>query len=179
MREHVKTEWSECHFSVKSGPNGQAMFTSFEDLSLLTDKQLSDIKVLGGQEIENFISKILSHDDILGKSPLDFIRGQYPSVKSKKTTRRMVFISDPEGKTRTIGVLDYWSQTVLKTIHDSLNGILKGLKCDRTFNQERPVSVNPLQPLLSIDLKAATDSFPIEIQWEVIRALYGEKKANA
>lgn len=51
-------------------------------------------------------------------------------------TRKLVYFPDKEGKTRTVAILDYFSQTVLKPLHSYLFNILKGIKQDRTFSQQ-------------------------------------------
>lgn len=49
--------------------------------------------------------------------------------------RRVAAISDKEGKSRVIALLDYWSQTSLKPVHDFLFRILRTIPQDVTFNQ--------------------------------------------
>jgi hypothetical protein len=74
--EHLKTleilgwsidrpEWSEYHFSLKAGPNGQAMMGSIHDAHHLTSSHLSDLKILGNS------------DDLLEK--IDSLRTHFPS----------------------------------------------------------------------------------------------------
>lgn len=49
-----------------------------------------------------------------------------------------------------------------------------------TFRQSDPLAHIPLgEEYLSADLKAATDSFSIELQMEIVKALFGEQKAQA
>jgi hypothetical protein len=162
------------HYSTKSGPNGQAMYTSFEDLSLIPPELLQEIKDFGGQKMEDMLSKIFTVDDNIGCTPFELIKAKYKPRKSKGCIRRLAFISDREGKTRTIGVLDYFSQTVLKPLHDSIMTILGRLKADMTFRQEANL-ISTKGPYFSIDLKAATDSFPVELQEAVLEQLIGPK----
>lgn len=49
--------------------------------------------------------------------------------------RRLVALSDLEGKTRNIAILDYWSQTVLRPIHFWIFEVLKKIPQDLTFSQ--------------------------------------------
>jgi hypothetical protein len=174
MKKTVKSEWDEFHYSTKSGPNGQAMYTSFEDLSLLPPGLIQEIKMMGGQKMEDMLLKIFSIDDTIQMSPFELIRGKYKPRKSKEAIRRIAFIPDREGKTRTIGVLDYWSQTTLKPLHDSIMRVLRKLRADMTFRQEANL-ISRKGPYFSIDLKAATDSFPIELQEAVLSELIGPK----
>jgi hypothetical protein len=41
-----------------------------------------------------------------------------PRISSRTTIRRLSLIKSFEGKTRIIAILDYWSQTVLKPLHN-------------------------------------------------------------
>jgi len=87
-------------------------------------------------------------------------------------SRKLSVINDPEGKARIIAILDYWSQTVLKPLHESLFNLLKGIKADCTFNQLSHRSLKR-GPYYSIDLKNATDRFPVKLQVAVLKALTG------
>jgi hypothetical protein len=178
MKASMSCDWEQFHYSTKSGPNGQAMYTSFDDFHLLDDDLIKALQVFGGSELCDMITKITSFDDVISSTPLDYIRARYKPKKSKECIRRLSFISDREGKTRTIGVLDYFSQTALKPLHDSVMRILGKLKCDMTFRQDAgPLSAQG--PFFSIDLKAATDSFPISLQEAVLCELIGEEKTRA
>lgn len=39
-------------------------------------------------------------------------------LQQSKGLRKLTVIPSPEGKSRVIAMLDYWSQSVLKPIHD-------------------------------------------------------------
>lgn len=94
--------------------------------------------------------------------------------------RRLSHFGDSEGKTRTIGILDYWSQTVLKPIHDLLMDLLDKIPEDCTSNQQSFISKLPKDgPYYSFDLTAATDRLPLNLQGEIIDMLIGCKRGNA
>jgi len=108
MKEKVKDiDWKEFHHSTKAGPNGQAMYTSFEDLTLLSDEQRKLITDFGGKDIKDLFTKIFTYDESIDTTPLDLIKGKYPIKRTKSCTRRISFIPDKECKTRVIGILDY------------------------------------------------------------------------
>jgi len=48
--------------------------------------------------------------------------------------RKLVGIADKE-KPRTVAILDYWSQTVLRPVHFFLFGVLRKIPQDVTFDQ--------------------------------------------
>lgn len=89
-------------------------------------------------------------------------------------------MSDKEGKTRVVAILDYWSQTVLKPLHDHLNVILRGIKPDMTFDQDRFQHYLPSTgPYYSLDLTNATDRMPISLQKLILSQIVGDEKAEA
>jgi len=86
----------------------------------------------------------------------------------------LVPIPDKESKTRVIAIFDYWSQCALKGLHDSLNDILRTIKEDCTFNQNNFLSALDLPKgtvYHSVDLKAATDLFPVVFQEQVLASM--------
>jgi len=96
--------------------------------------------------------------------------------------RRISALSDLEGKTRIIGVLDYWTQTVLRPIHNMLNNILRRLPQDCTFDQKsfiHKLSKPEAEKFyFSFDLTNATDRMPIKLQQTIIAKIIGEAKAE-
>jgi hypothetical protein len=83
--------------------------------------------------------------------------------------RKLTAIPDAEGKTRIIGILDYWSQTALRPLHLYMNDVLAKLKEDCTFDQASFYSKLPSEgPFYSFDLSNATDRIPIELQLDII-----------
>jgi hypothetical protein len=49
---------------------------------------------------------------------------------------RLAVIEAPEAKMRVIATLDYFSQVLLKPIHDEIFRNLRKLSTDRTFTQD-------------------------------------------
>lgn len=88
------------------------------------------------------------------------------------------------GKVRVFALVDIWTQSVLKPIHDYLFQILRHLPNDGTLDQRASVRRCFEKSKLAncsfgYDLSAATDRLPIEIQKSVLSSLLGEKVANA
>jgi len=107
--------------------------------------------------------------------------GLHPE-QSKFLLRRISVIKDKEGKNRPIAVFDYWSQTCLKSLHDSLFKSFRSIKTDLTFNQDAKAVYDPTNPNAvyhSFDLSAATDRFPVSLQEQVLAELIGPEKASA
>lgn len=82
------------------------MYTSFEDIKWI-GSIYTDLITLGGPEFGDLLTKIFDEDESIGMSPFELISGKYPAMRTRKCARRLAFISDKEGKTRTIGVVDY------------------------------------------------------------------------
>jgi hypothetical protein len=180
--------------STKKGPQGQAVLSSLSELTLLSSKLIENINLLGGRKLSILIKENLEHLDILLATSDSLTGNKDLSVASwwaglfplkSKSLRKLSFFSDKEGKTRIIGILDYWSQSCLRPLHIRVNSILKKIPMDCTFNQNHFSTYLPQIRLRnnhysSIDLTAATDRMPIALQKRVVEFLYGSaEKANA
>jgi len=81
-------------------------------------------------------------------------------------------------------MVDAWSQSALKPLHEYLFGILRQLPNDGTFDQEASVRRGAVKAAeakvsYSFDLSAATDRLPIELQHGVLCQLLGSDFADA
>nr|UJQ92590.1 MAG: putative RNA-dependent RNA polymerase [Mitoviridae sp.] len=79
---------------------------------------------------------------------------------------RLHAIEEPAGKVRIVAICDYWTQAALKPVHDHLFRILAKISTDATFNQTGSIESyydQGLSPHWSFDLKAATDTIPLEL----------------
>jgi len=160
--------WTACHLSVRNGPSGKpAMTTCLQELGKIkNDSQfLEDLLKLGGTKFNTYIQPLLER------------------VKSydKLSLRKISAIEDREGKTRLIGIIDYWSQTVLKPFHDHTMKLLQRFEpMDATWDQGRFTKRDiPDGPYYSYDLSNATDRFPIAFQTIVLSKLYNSDIAMA
>jgi len=151
------------YLSTSMGPNGPAMLAAYEDLLSLSSQQLKSLEAL------------TLPTDARRKYLRDDYRN-WPSIlpkgrREKLFTRKLVPIPDKEGKTRVIAIFDYWSQSSLKEVHESLNKILMSIPEDCTFNQGKILdAVNLPEGTIfhSVDLKSATDYFPVNFQTQVM-----------
>jgi len=91
---------------------------------------------------------------------------------------RLGIIPEPAGKVRVVAIVDYWTQRVMKPVHDWMMLILKHLPTDGTFDQEGALEsfnrwlIHNDLPVYSIDLKAATDLIPIALYRAVLEGLW-------
>jgi hypothetical protein len=178
-------DWTNLHESTSAGPNGPAIWSSSKDLSLHTDETMFPLLVLGGSEFTRYFLNIYNHSrelrTISNKLSRDFgVNAKTRKRTHRPTLRKVSAIPAPEGKTRIIGIFDYWSQTVLKPLHDWAFGLLKGVSTDMTFNQGNFKKIlTHRNNYFSYDLTSATDSYPIDLQVAVLSSFIGQEKAEA
>lgn len=84
------------------------------------------------------------------------------------------------GKIRVFAMVDVWTQSLLRPLHDYLFSILKSLPNDGTFDQQASVNRCFEKSKASgcsfgYDLSAATDRLPLALQIAVLTPLIGEK----
>jgi len=75
------------------------------------------------------------------------------------------------GKVRVFAISDFWTQNLMKPLHDSLFELLRNHSSDATFNQEGKVkefSERNYEFIASYDLKSATDLIPVQLYEHVI-----------
>lgn len=175
-----KPIWAGPHLSTKAGPNGQSMMGAMSDLQALSDNMLTDISILSGGAVNQWIEtlKLFSLESWLTK----FGVGKNAPVKVSDVPvhSKLSVIHDREAKARVIAILDYWSQTTLKPIHDTLFGILRRIKGDCTFDQASFRTYLPSKgPYYSLDLTAATDRFPLVLEEAVLAEVFSDDKYGA
>jgi len=82
---------------------------------------------------------------------------------------------EANGKVRVVAVTDWWTQALLKPLHDGLYGLLRTIPMDGTFDQLAPIrrlsDLRPDSQLFSFDLSSATDRLPVALQVQVLEAL--------
>lgn len=138
------------------GPSGPALLSGGLDLCALSQVPIQRMQVeilLGffGYELPN------SYGECSGFCKLS----------------KVVPIPDKGGKTRNIAIGDTWTQLSLAPLHRLEMRILRSLKQDFTFKQDEAVTsmLRTRCPKYSLDLKSATDRFPIDLQIPVVEKL--------
>jgi len=167
--------FSTFHLSTKTGPSSfQSLYSCLLDLENLPLHLIKSIKIVGGSHFcKQFDSLLLSYPELakLMDQPIGI----------KKPIRRLSVFPDSEGKTRIIAIGDYWSQTVLRPIHNIIYAILQDIPTDQTFCQAEGISglLSRDTKHFCFDLTAFTDRFPITIVKGILSILVGKKKAEA
>jgi len=166
------------HMSTKSGPNGQAILSALTDIQSLPPDLICDIFTVGGSSLESIMTDIMK--PVYQELNLAQVFNAVFDLRGSKY-RKLSYFSDKEGKTRVIGILDYWSQTALIPLHNEINRVLRNIEQDGTFNQNSflPVLRNCKGPYYSFDLSNATDRMPVDLQCKLIDLIIGSKRSQA
>lgn len=171
-----KLNFKKFKMTVKSGPKGHALWTSYLDLLSLPEPLKEAVGVLGGPRLREDMSNYLVFIPFVA----DYL-AQYLG-KTGVSLRRLSMIRDKEGKTREIAILDYYSQQALRPLHQYLFRILSRIPQDCTFDHGRLLEkLTPDQgsSFHSIDLSTATDRFPIELQSAILEVMFGPEYARS
>jgi hypothetical protein len=102
-------EWERPHVTTKSGPNAQALVGSIEDAHLLTEKQIDNLRICGGNELVRTIGVIRSLSD---PTWCELVK-----INPKGILSRLSYIKDKEAKCRIVAILDYWTQSCSEPLH--------------------------------------------------------------
>ena len=86
--------------------------------------------------------------------------------------RKLHIIHDPELKERVIAIFDYISQLAFEPISRHMFRLLRNIPQDRTFTQDPVIRDKGSEDSYhSLDLSAATDRFPIDLQVDLLNAI--------
>jgi hypothetical protein len=130
--------------------------------------------ILGGK---SFSEKVLTLKEGINSSLFNYI---LPFEKG--IYRKLSRVDDKEYKTRVIAILDYFSQSVLKPLHDYLFNILKKIPQDKTFSQgDFNLLFNNSEEnyYYSVDLSNATDRFPMILISKLLKSRFPEQYVNS
>jgi hypothetical protein len=83
-------------------------------------------------------------------------------------------------KSRVIAIGDYFTQTCLTPVHDTLASIIKVMRTDGTFDQDGQFNrllqmTAGRKDVYSLDLSKATDRLPLAAQVSMLTHLLGNK----
>lgn len=170
-----KLDFKKYRMTVKAGPKGHALWTSYLDLLHMPKSLYEAIGVVGGKKLREDMSTYLG----LIPSILDYMGSVLET--SSTSFRRLSIIQDKEGKNREIAIMDYYSQAALQPLHNYLFKLIKRIPQDSTFDQSGNLETlvpTPGSSFHSIDLSSATDRFPIAVQSALIETLFGKEYAD-
>jgi hypothetical protein len=157
------------YISSKGSPFGKATITGPFALFYMIE--------FGQSMLENFVKfmGITAYTNMFGNYIKELMNDHRLMTPGKVigSLGKFSIIKDPELKRRVIAMLDYNSQLLLRPVHDNLLNLLRRLPQDRTFTQDPHNKWTPRgNRFWSLDLSAATDRFPIDLQTKVISSIY-------
>lgn len=121
----------------------------------------------------NFSSKLKRALSLFERS-----KGLSLRFKSRDLLGKLAFKKEAGGKLRVFAMVDGWTQSLLKPLHQFLFEVLKQIPNDSTFNQVRGktrlttlVKSFKLTKIYSFDLSSATDRLPIDLQAVILSKL--------
>jgi len=192
------------HFSVKSSPLGDnSMISMLVELVSLPADLKSIIYKVGGRDLKFRMEFIISNYRAIASSipgytecveklitcfgkqlgfitPVDIydIKDKFFTCFLSQYVRKMVSFAEYEGKTRIIGLCDYWSQVALEPLASVFFDILFNIPQDQTFDQAKgckKLTFHPLVTYYSFDLTAFTDRFPMTVVSSLVKYMYSEE----
>jgi hypothetical protein len=113
--------------------------------------------------------------------PNGTIRKWLPVRLTELVLGRLHALYEPAGKVRVVAIVDYWTQAVLKPVHDWMFKILKLIPTDATFDQEGAVkefASKGHKEIFSLDLKNATDTIPMNLYIKLFEPIFGSTLVN-
>jgi hypothetical protein len=106
----------------------------------------------------------------------------HQSLEVHPISGRLSLIKEAAGKVRVVAIVDSWSQTMLRPLHQFFFKLLKGIGSDGTFDQQGAVSSfaeEGHKDIYSYDLKAATDTIPYQLYVTVLEPILGARITRA
>jgi len=159
--------------STKGGPNGKAIFTARADaIAMFTNSSVMKAFTALAEHMKmgSLVNDMLSCVDLP-----DFVSPREDDYK----LGRLHTIEEWGGKMRVVAIVDYWTQTLLDPIHQTVNYFLRGLQADGTFDQTAVAEIVKARTrdisgkVYSFDLSAATDRLPVIFQESILATLFG------
>jgi len=91
---------------------------------------------------------------------------------------QLSFKEEAAGKVRVFAMVDVWTQSILKPLHDALFRVFRFIPNDSTHNQDAGFKRAQLKAIehscaYCYDLSSATDRLPIQLQAAVLDSLWG------
>jgi hypothetical protein len=161
-----------------SGPNGPATWTAMSDArAIMGNTQLyRSFKVMAEESKMSWLVQ-----DMTGVCSIP----SYDSTSDHMIhAGRLHDFEEWGGKRRIVAIVDYWTQTLLTPLHDTIFHFLKLIEPDGTFDQDaaaervRSFTGSSGAEVYSFDLTAATDRLPIWLQKEILSTLIGPSLAT-
>lgn len=167
-----------------AGPNSNPSFLGiFADAALIVQSGMIDrfrayLKLLGVKEVSPFIRNNKEMAKTFISQLLE--ASELAHVANSERLGKLSPKLEAAGKIRVFAIVDSWTQSLLKPLHQVLFKILRTIPNDGTFDQDTSVhriktkvTEQSLKKVFSFDLSAATDRLPISLQSKILDTLIG------
>lgn len=159
---------------TSSGPNCKIACLSYmqDALALQSNKEVYEAFLTVSRYFGESIGKMLEQD--LSKMAWGFHLQKTLFHFQGSRLGRLALKHEAAGKVRVFAIVDGWTQSLLRPLHNFLFEILKNIEQDGTFDQRRPLDLliqRNLPFLGSYDLSAATDRLPVKLQAQILSAM--------
>lgn len=171
---------SKCFLSMKAGPlGGPAILSSHLSAARFTGVNLWGLAGIGGDRFMEWVKELKMSHTFDWELFLSKVKGKL-SPNFRWGNRKFIRINDPEAKVRVVGCYDYISQLALTPYSDwAFNSLRNNFPKDRTFTQDPVITdKEELESYHSLDLSAATDRFPIDLQVQLLAEIAGPAFAS-
>jgi len=168
--------WS-FYVSTKAGPNGPATESAVPDAkAIVADEDLwvSIFNLAHALKMNGIIGSLLAMADANHTS------GAHLTI-AKPIHSKLITIQEWGGKARVVAVLDIWTQTLLRPLHQAFGDILKTIPMDGVYNQDassakvKAWTSDETVKVFSYDLSAATDRLPLKVQKMALAEALGDQ----
>lgn len=167
------------HISGKNGPNGPSLGTVHADRVAISGTNIeAACKSLAALTGFSSLSMVLSSAGAMSDT-IHHNKGRTPYHSRLRTK------FEPGGKARPFAIVDFFSQSALKALHDYFMKWLESQPNDGTASHDvaaqavKRWSSDPSKKLWSYDLTEATNRWPLFLEWLVVKAAFGPEIADA
>lgn len=182
---NINNSEKDFEINLKAGPHGPSSISVASTVRFLTDKQIEYMRTLSTNSfVDNWIIPVRDsmkedfpvipngmESESNNANGLPIPKYTSCSLTKHELTGKLSVVHDAEAKERIIAISDYYSQIILKHYHNVFMNNLKLLPCDRTYTQDPFHTWTGKDPFYSLDLSAATDRFPVELQRKLLEYL--------
>jgi hypothetical protein len=109
---------------------------------------------------------------------IQYLIDKYQILVTIQPVGKLSFKEEAAGKLRVFAMVDVFTQSLLKPLHDSLFDLFKKLPNDCTHDQRRGFELAQTLSLkhsksFGFDLSSATDRLPLSSQVAILKSIFG------
>lgn len=178
LQERIAQLKTGYHITGSNGPNGPAIGTAFVDREGIRNTNIeASVRELCSLTKFNYMMSLLDQTG----DPCESVSKR----KRSKSHSRIRIKYEPGGKARPFAIIDWFSQSSLKSIHSFTMDWLKRIEEDSSSEHSRAAKAvcewtkDESTPIWSYDLTSATDRFPVFLQRIVMKHMFGQEISDA